>query len=109
MAGKKFASTMLTGTGYVELMEGQTGYDTTITLFSANHNTNQDARVTIALTSALPTSVPLEDIFELNQLVYANDSREFPGIVVPAGLKIMAKSDYPNVSFLVYGYEEEIV
>lgn len=110
MAAKKFASYMLTGTTFIELMTGTAGKDTTITAFAANHNQNQDVKVTIALTDApTPSGVPLEDIFELNQIVYANSSREFPGIVVPAGQKIMVRSDLPNVSFLIYGYEEDII
>ena len=108
MPAKKFAAVMLNGTIWTEITTGQLGYDSTVTIHVVNHN-NGDSKINLALTTASPiTTTPIVDIFELEQLVFARNSRQFPGIVLPAGVTLAAQSDTANVSVLVYGFEEEI-
>ena len=99
---------MLMGTTWTEVTTGQIGYDSTVTVHVVNHN-NADIKINLALTTASPIiNTPLHDIFELQQIVFAQGSRQFPGIVLPEGITLAAQSDTANVSVLVYGYEEEL-
>jgi hypothetical protein len=106
MPAKKFASEMLAGTIWAQIMEGRFGYDTTVTIHVTNHNSTP-IDVSLALTAAVSASIPNQDIFYLNQKVYPEDSRQFPGVVIEEGIKLAARSNSAGVSVLVYGFEEE--
>lgn len=106
MPAKKFAAQMLNGTTWNYIMEGKPNHDTTITVCLSNH-TQADVKVSLAITASVSASVPDQDIFKLNQIVYREDSREFPGIVIEAGQQLAARSESAGVNILVYGYEEE--
>lgn len=106
MAGRKFASTNLTGTVWNPIMTGQLGYDTTVTVHFSNH-TQGDARISLALTASVSANIPNQDVFYYNQIVFAEDSRAFLGIVVEEGLTLAARSTTAGVTVLAYGFEEE--
>lgn len=106
MPAKKFASHMMAGTVWTQIMEGKPGYDTTVTIHISNHNTS-DVEVSLALTAAVSANLPNQDIFYLKQKVFGNDSRQFPGVVIEEGIKLAAQSNSAGVSILVYGFEEE--
>lgn len=106
MAARKFGTNTLTGTVWNHVMTAQPGYDTTVTIHVTNHS-QSDIRVDLAITADVSASVPEEDIFYLNQLVYAQDSRAFLGVVIEENQSLAARSTSGNVTILVYGFEEE--
>lgn len=105
MAGRKFASTNLTGTVWNPIMTGQPGFDTTATVHFSNH-TQGDVRISLALTTSVSANIPNQDVFYFNQIVFAEDSRAFLGIVVEEGLTLAARSSSAGVTVLAYGFEE---
>ena len=107
MPAKKFAAKSIPVNNWEEIMVTNDGFDTTITVHLSNHS-DSDAKVSLAILEQSTLQVVNHDVFQLNQLVYKGDSRQFPGIVLEAGHKLMATSSYPGVTILVYGYEEEI-
>lgn len=108
MAAKLFNSKMINTTTWEHIVTGNSGYESTITVNISNHN-NFDVSVSLALTvsASIPT-VSAKDILFLEQLVYSRNTRQFPGIILPENISLAVKSDSPNVSVLVYGYEEEV-
>lgn len=105
MAAKKFASTNLTGMVWTPIMTGQPGFDTTATVHFSNHTTS-DVRVSLALTTSVSANIPNQDVFYFNQIVYAEDSRSFLGIVIEEGITLAARSSSAGVTVLAYGFEE---
>lgn len=108
MAAKIFSSKMINTTIWEHVVTGNPGYESTITINISNHN-SFDVSVSLALT--VSASIPLvsaKDVLFLDQLVYSRNTRQFPGIILPENISLAVKSDSPNVSILVYGYEEEI-
>ncbi len=106
MASKKFASIMLNSTLWTEICSALPSFDSTITINVTNHN-NTDIKISLAMTDLNPLSPNLEDIFLLEQIVFAKNSRQFPGVILPPLHKLTAKSDTNNVSLLVFGFEED--
>lgn len=106
MPAKRFAAHMLNGTTWNYIMEGKPQHDTTVTICVSNH-TQADIKVSLAITASVSASVPDQDVFKLNQIVYKEDSREFPGIVIEEGFQLAAKATSAGVNVVVYGFEEE--
>ncbi len=108
MPAKIFNSKIINTTVWEHIVTGNSGYESTITVNVSNHN-SFDVTVSLALTvSASIPMVSAKDVLFLDQLVYSRNTRQFPGIIMPENISLAIKSNYPNVSVLVYGYEEEI-
>jgi hypothetical protein len=107
---KRFSNfTLPDNVNWHKIIEGQTGKDITVNINISNHN-SVDAKVTIAMVAKVSASSisNMDDILFLDRLVFARDTREIRGVVVPSDMAIYAKADYANVTFLSYGFEEDI-
>lgn len=76
---------------------------TTLNISVCNQGTSGTARIRLAA-SATGTPAATE-YFEYDTLVYANNVLERTGIVVETGTNIVAYSDTPNVTVMVWGIE----
>lgn len=108
MPAKVFNSILVNNTLWQPVVTGRPGHESVITVNVSNHNVS-DALISIALTvSASLPMVSAKDVLFLDQIVYARNTRQFPGLILPENITLAVKSDIPNISVLVYGYEEEI-
>lgn len=108
MPAKIFGSLLVNTTTWQPVVVGRPGHESVITVNVSNHN-NGDALVSMALTvSASLPLVSAKDVLFLDQIVYARNTRQFPGLILPENITLAIKSDTPNISVIVYGYEEEI-
>jgi len=87
-------------------MTGRMGDDGPVTVHFSNQ-TQGDVRVSLALTASVSANIPNQDIFYFNQIVFAEDSRSFLGIVVEEGQSLAARSSSAGVTILAYGFEEK--
>ncbi len=107
MTAKYFGSLMINDTLWHNVVTGVSGKDATVTFYITNHN-NFDVNVSLAITtdtSFLPI-VSAKRIVHLDSLVYASNSRIFPGMVLPGNISYAIKSSNPNISVTVIGFED---
>jgi len=107
MPAKYFGSLMINDTLWHNVVTGVSGKDATVSFYISNHN-SFDVNVSLAITtdtSALPV-VSAHRIVHLDSLIYAKNSRIFPGMVLPGNIAYAIKSSDPNISVTVVGFED---
>lgn len=88
-------------------IQGQSAKFITANINASNHN-SVDAKITFAMVSKTSaSSITNEDVLFLDKIVFARDTREFRGVVVPPDMDIYVKSDLANITILSYGFEED--
>lgn len=112
MAAKRFGALDLAAGVDTVLMEGQTGYDSTVNVRFVNRNGSSVAiRLALVDAPALTALANLadEDYLEYDYNLMANCVIENTGIAVPAGFSLVARSDTDDVTVVAFGFEELLV